>query len=288
MKTFKKINDITMKIARGMILIFAMKLTLILTVFTFQACSTDDISTSDIYNIEFNNALEISKTKLSDIKTFNTNGINSKLDYNNKTIYLLKDSEQDLTNTSFLNTINNLESLVQETNNNNLELSETYTLKEDEVVGTFAIQEESIHDALEPAIKEARRYLHGKGFTDQTINQMIIDEEGKEEDLVAFVMSLSELENSQNSNSFSFNDYSSFLFNSAYAQELTLAEAGTCAAIAIGADVLWALGGSSASSWTLPAMKKAFGAVAKRMLGPIGVAIAVVSFGICVLNESQD
>jgi len=33
------------------------------------------------------------------------------------------------------------------------------------------------------------------------------------------------------------------------------------------------------------AMKKAFGAVAKRLLGPIGVALAVVSFGVCLASE---
>lgn len=55
-----------------------------------------------------------------------------------------------------------------------------------------------------------------------------------------------------------------------------------CAAVAIGADALWALGGSSASSWSRGAMRKAFKAVAKRFLGSIGVAIAVVSFGVCM------
>jgi len=55
-----------------------------------------------------------------------------------------------------------------------------------------------------------------------------------------------------------------------------------CAMIAIGADVLWALGGSAASTWSIAMMTRAFGAVAKRFLGPIGVAIAVVSFGLCI------
>lgn len=45
-------------------------------------------------------------------------------------------------------------------------------------------------------------------------------------------------------------------------------------------DALWALGGSNAAAWTAAGMKTAFKAVAKRALGPIGVAIAVVSFGL--------
>lgn len=45
-------------------------------------------------------------------------------------------------------------------------------------------------------------------------------------------------------------------------------------------DALWALGGSNAAAWTAAGMKTAFKAVAKRALGPIGVAIAVVRFGL--------
>ena len=54
---------------------------------------------------------------------------------------------------------------------------------------------------------------------------------------------------------------------------------------AIGADVLWALG-SDGVKWKKKAIKKAFGAVAKRMLGPIGVAFAIVTFGICMANAA--
>ncbi|MCK0157082.1 hypothetical protein MWU65_07830 [Cellulophaga sp. F20128] len=60
-----------------------------------------------------------------------------------------------------------------------------------------------------------------------------------------------------------------------------------CAAVAIGADALWALGGSSVSTWSVAAMTKAFSAVAKRFLGPIGVAIAVISFGICLSQSTS-
>jgi hypothetical protein len=61
-----------------------------------------------------------------------------------------------------------------------------------------------------------------------------------------------------------------------------------CGMIAVGADALWALGGSSASAWTAAAMTKAFTAVAKRFLGPIGVAIAVITFGVCMASKSDN
>jgi hypothetical protein len=60
-----------------------------------------------------------------------------------------------------------------------------------------------------------------------------------------------------------------------------------CALAAIGADALYAFGGSSAS-WTLASMRTAFTNVARRFLGPIGVAIAVGSFGYCLYEANQD
>jgi hypothetical protein len=61
-----------------------------------------------------------------------------------------------------------------------------------------------------------------------------------------------------------------------------------CALTALGADAIFALSASSITSWGAAAMTKAFGAVAKRFLGPAGVAIAVITFGICIHHESLD
>ncbi|MBC5835896.1 hypothetical protein G6N05_13650 [Flavobacterium sp. F372] len=58
-----------------------------------------------------------------------------------------------------------------------------------------------------------------------------------------------------------------------------------CALGAIGADALNSLAFSGASSWSIGAMTTAFTGVAKRFLGPIGVGIAVISFGLC-MNEA--
>lgn len=68
---------------------------------------------------------------------------------------------------------------------------------------------------------------------------------------------------------------------------ITPGEIAICAAVAIGADLIWSLGASSASTWTVAAITKAFSGVAKRFLGPIGVAIAVVSFGVCLAEMSD-
>ncbi len=71
-------------------------------------------------------------------------------------------------------------------------------------------------------------------------------------------------------------------------ENLTWGEVGTCALGALGVDSGWALGGSNATAWTMLSIRKAFTTMAKRFLGPIGVALAVGSFSFCLLIEAQD
>ena len=69
---------------------------------------------------------------------------------------------------------------------------------------------------------------------------------------------------------------------------LTWAEVGNCGIAALGADALYSLAFSGASSWSMAALTKTFTGVAKRFLGPIGVAIAVVTFGLCLAEGYAD
>ncbi len=73
---------------------------------------------------------------------------------------------------------------------------------------------------------------------------------------------------------------------SGISQKMELDDFLKCAAVAVGADALFALGGSSATAWSAAALTRAFSAVAKRFLGPIGVAIAVVSFSLCLAESA--
>ena len=95
-----------------------------------------------------------------------------------------------------------------------------------------------------------------------------------------------------NENSFkSYNELSIVQSNSMNTKQVMKIDANEvldCALTAIGADVVWALGPSSASAWTAAAMTKAFSAIAKRFLGPVGVALAVVSFSLCIAHQTTD
>lgn len=61
-----------------------------------------------------------------------------------------------------------------------------------------------------------------------------------------------------------------------------------CALEALGISAFWAFSGSSISTWTVKAATKAFSAAAGKFLGPLGVSIAVVSFGYCVYQNVND
>jgi len=68
--------------------------------------------------------------------------------------------------------------------------------------------------------------------------------------------------------------------------QLTWGEVGNCAAVAIGADLFFSLGAAAGdgvgNKWTRKALIKAFGKVASRFLGPLGVAIGLATFGLCL------
>ncbi len=63
-----------------------------------------------------------------------------------------------------------------------------------------------------------------------------------------------------------------------------------CAAVALGADFLYGTTalGNAGDKWTKKAIVKAFGKIATRMLGPIGTAITVGTFGMCLWEKAKD
>ena len=135
---------------------------------------------------------------------------------------------------------------------------------------------EQVVTSLNPMVQESKKYLYSKGFTELEIQQMIMAESGEETDLIPLVMTIAQSEKTQ----LVARNYSSFFINTAQAK--TWQEVGSCAMKALGADILFSLAQSSATAWTKSAIKSAFKTVAKRMLGPIGVAVAVVEFTWCL------
>ena len=69
--------------------------------------------------------------------------------------------------------------------------------------------------------------------------------------------------------------------------ELTEAEAYSCFIEAIGFDLGFVSSGILAT-WSTTSIIKAFTTIAKRAIGPIGVAIAVTTFSYCIYQEIND
>jgi len=142
----------------------------------------------------------------------------------------------------------------------------------------FSVPLSEVVSNLNPLIIESKAYLNAKGFSNAEIDQMVIDSAAHESDLVAFVMLLASYEQ-QTPTAYGIRN---FFGSQANAQDVSYKDYIRCGVIALGGDALWALGTSNASKWSKQAMRTAFGAVAKKMVGPIGVTIAVITFGVCI------
>ncbi len=269
------------------------------TVFTFQSCQ-NEINDSNYANAEINafkESLKFSTKSLKSISFKNDNSSGND-DDNNK----LRGTPQAITATYCIKLINPTETIIEDVNNltdlikvkanpNILVINTTIDDSESELpngndsnncTDVVQIPTEPVSEALSPAVIQAKNYLSTKGFSNSDIQNMIRQEKGVSTDLVPLVMTMISLEDADK-NLVNNYDFSNMLFNTAYAQSAK--DVGNCALAAIGADIIWSLG-SDPGKWTKKAIKKAFGAVAKRLLGPIGAAITVVTFGLCVANAA--
>lgn len=158
----------------------------------------------------------------------------------------------------------------------------TYNASIDDSVNANAevviqVPEEPIINMLQPLVLQARNYLKSKGATDPDIDLLLQEENVTEIALVPYVKVLAQTELNQVGYVRSF--------KLPFIQEANaLPHWIECAVEAIGGAALGALLQSNASTWSWPVISSTFKTVAKKFLGPIGVAVAVVTFGICMFG----
>lgn len=281
MKTFISVIQPIIKLSKGLLALISINILIVVGVLIFNSCKETEFKNSDNgkANLRFNKSLVFNKESIAAVSLKKDKSISSKqlrisCPYGeSSTIYLsfpynvTSEIQTSFNNTQTIQDLSNLvdktDAIIQyEPNANNI----NYSLE---------IPITNVVESLNPLVSESKSYLYSKGFTEANIQQMISENGGTELDLIPFVMALTEIEKSQLT--LATNNLNLFA-NPTFAMN----EYVRCAMVAIGADVLWALGGSSASTWTVAMMTRAFSVVAKRFLGPIGVAIAVVSFGLCL------
>lgn len=267
-------------------MLFGLNLLLILSIFTIQACNTEDSTLwSPKKDVAFIDIFNFTQKKLSSVKADSSipkttrGGNNRVLNDEEFLIYLIPSEESDFLNDvnyeNLSNTINDLNSLALSLQSYGLEPS--LEDKNNSII-TVSIPSQPIINALDPAVVEARLYLNQKGLSDAEIDNMILEENGTKYDLIPLVTYMAHMEN-QN-----FNELGSLnlLVQSTYAADMD--DIIKCGMVAVGADLIYALQGSNLKTWSKPLVKKAFKTVALRALGPIGAAIAVVSFAVCLTS----
>lgn len=281
---FKFLSSGLIKFIRGFAFFLILKICAATFILIAPSCTDESDPTFTDYSEKFEvltNSIGNFKLGLKDISE---NGLNHRLS-NEQTQQLILapvDGGSELSpadHNHILRTVDNLNSLVGALGNYNLE--PIYSLDGAPSAGLLVeVSTSELLTVMAPAVIEAKNYLKRKGFSELEIGEMISQEGGSEVDLIPLVSTMSNLERS-NFTSFYFSD---ILIAPALA--ITSQDIFNCGMAAIGADILWALGSSNASKWSKKAIKKAFGVVAKRALGPVGVAIAVVSFGTCLAAVS--
>ena len=278
----KNFTNQTGKLIKGLKLLILFGFIISLTPFIIQSCQREQYENSDAGKAAANfiSSVKENKNKIGSVVFGQSNSKTSRL-ADTEPIYLEFNGDVSPQVYDMYNNTNSLEDLSNLIDNTDAIIQ--YDPTDTNSNYQLNVSVDAVTNSLNPLIIQAKNYLYTKGFTEQSIQNMLIEQNGKEEDLIPFVMSLTHIENG---GQFA-NNYNIPFVNFAYAK-LDANDYIRCAGVAIGADVLWSLGSSSAASWTIGAMTKAFGAVAKRFLGPIGVAIAVVSFGVCIHEAYYD
>lgn len=167
-------------------------------------------------------------------------------------------------------------------------------VKGSETIDSVAVTEDDAIYVLDPLVKRSREYLMRKGFTQMEINKMIQDEGATEEDLVALVLTVAADETDQSTAyGKTASPYLNLLATPCYAEpwNISTSVVKKCLVYAVLGDVSnllvegW-LASRAVKVWTKAAIKSVFKTVAKRCLGPVGVALAVVEFSVCVGKEN--
>ena len=176
------------------------------------------------------------------------------------------------------------EMILNESKPKDLSIEEYKTALVSGKIGLSSSQQNKILNATKPLIDYSNKLAK--------INSLSIDDLGSKIALGGMYSPNDNLNSKFNAKSFqAYNESSIIKSNSLDTKQIMKidnSEILDCALTALGADAIFALSASGITSWGAAAMTKAFSAVAKRFLGPAGVAIAVITFGICIHHESLD
>jgi len=176
------------------------------------------------------------------------------------------------------------EMILNESKPKDLSIEEYKTALISGKIGLSSSQQNKILNATKPLIDYSNKL--GK------INSLSIDDLGSKIALGGMYSPNDNLNSKFNAKSFQAYNESSIIKSNALDTKQIMridnSEILDCALTALGADAIFAISASGITTWGAAAMTKAFSSVAKRFLGPAGVAIAVITFGVCIHQKSLD
>ena len=183
--------------------------------------------------------------------------------------------------TNLCNSVQTVNDIVELRNISNakLTINPEFTKSDFQIV----VSEDNINEVLDPLVEKSKAFLRSRGFTDAEIQEMLEENNADESQLVALVMTVCEDEAKANMEAKIINDNNIYDFNIFATPVYAMDAAGytRCALRALGLDFIGGAGFSNCKCWKKTAIKTAFKGIAKRMLGPVGVALAVVEFSMC-------
>lgn len=290
----KNSTNFLVRFSKGILLLCSLMVLTCIFMFFLNSCNSEE-TIEDKHSKEFISSYNILLDKFSSMNIVNNItksrvSIDEDLGDNQLDetilIYLLypKNTQEDIKNlTEEVVTIQDLSDLIRLT-----DAVLQYQPNNENIKYKIEVSKASIMNGINPMIKTAKEYLYSRGFSEEEIQMMIEENNAQESDLIPFVLKLSEASISEESNqktptSQLKTNFSSILFTPLYAEvPLNSSDYQSCALEAIGFDIAYSLAWSGAKTWGKIAIKKAFTTIAKRALGPVGAAIAVVEFGICL------
>lgn len=151
---------------------------------------------------------------------------------------------------------------------------------------TIMFSESKARQALNPLIAKSKEYLYSKGFSDTEIKEMLEENNVDESELVRLVIGVSSFEETTQELTYLQDKghvFYHFLCIPTFAQSsVDWGHVGECALKALGADFGFSSANSTIKTWGKTAIKKAFKTIAQKMMGPVGVTIALGEFAWCM------
>lgn len=150
---------------------------------------------------------------------------------------------------------------------------------------TVGVSESDIKQSMKQAVQKSKEFLIDRGMSNDDIIAMLEETNADETTLVPLVLAMAEYEDDAASSYTAYTNKDlgmmSIFATPAYA-EVPWQKVGKCALTAIGIDITGFAFTSRAVKWTKAIILRVFKSIALKAIGPVGAAVAFVSFALCM------